>query len=164
MGRNFAWFSIKTKKRLPNRYSSHCLFGGVWFVVRTQCGTTCLFTNVSCVWRTLKGPYGQWTRWSSTRGDRRGAHRVLWPNQSSGTSTLAPHLNLFFIFVYCVFCDFYNLFLISFYIFLYIFIYIYYISLLITLCGLCGGKRAWGARVFFLAGSVTACQAAGLGD
>lgn len=54
--------------------SSHCLLGAVWFVVRTLYGTTCLSTNVSCAWKTLKGPYGLWTRWSSTSEGRSAAH------------------------------------------------------------------------------------------
>lgn len=33
---------------------------------RMRCGTTYLFTNVSCVWKTLRGPYGLWTKLSFT--------------------------------------------------------------------------------------------------
>lgn len=92
----------------------------IWrcFVVRTLCATTSLFTNVSCAWRTLRGPCGLWTRWSSTRGGLSGALRARWLNQSSGTSS-RPAIKTF-PFVHCVFCDFLYLFLISFYIFLYI--------------------------------------------
>lgn len=94
------------KKKQSGRVGPHCLSGGIWSVVRTQCGTTCLYTNVSCAWRTLKGPCGQWTRWNSTREGRSGVRRARWPSQSSGTST-RPAILRFFPFVHCVFCDFY---------------------------------------------------------
>lgn len=87
----------------------------IWrcFVVRTQCATTSLCTNVSCAWRTLRGPYGPWTRWSSTRGGLNGALRARWHNQSSGTSS-RPAIKTFSICTLCVlwfFTSFSNLFL-----------------------------------------------------
>lgn len=99
----------------------------IWrcFVVRTLCATTCLFTNVSCAWRTLRGPYGPWTRWSSTRGGPSGALRARWLNQSSGTSS-RPAIKTFSICTLCVlwfFTSFSNLFFTS---FLNIIYYIYF--------------------------------------
>lgn len=50
---------------------SYDLFG------RTQCDTTCHSTSVSCAWRMLREPCGQWTRWNFTKDGRSGARPEL---------------------------------------------------------------------------------------
>lgn len=105
VGMSVRWVRVPPSRLEDRKARPHILLGAIWFVVRMQCATTCLCTNVSCAWRMLRGPSGRWTRWSSTRGAPSDAHRAPWPSQSSGTSP-RPAIKIFFPFVHCVFRDF----------------------------------------------------------
>jgi len=123
--------------------------GCVWFVVRTQFATTCPSTNVSCAWRTWKGPCGPSTRWNSTKGGHSGAPRGRWASQSSGTSLDFAPLRVVHLCTFVCFVVFYYLF---FSLFTYIFI-----PLFISIHIFINNILACVVRVkVCLAGSVTA--------